>query len=78
MAHKLVNDYRQSKEYNIENELTFSYCGGIPKFEKRLNTNLVGSLGVLKALKYHLNQYVISKSLTWTAHGTQFHRTRHH
>ncbi len=53
MAHKLVNDYRQSKEYNIENELSFlSYCGGIPKFENAFKYKFSWSpLGVLKALK---------------------------
>ena len=53
MAHKLVSDYRQSKEYNIENELSFlSYCGGIPKFENAFKYKFSWSpLGVLKALK---------------------------
>ena len=53
MAHKLVTDYRQSKQYNIENELSFlSYCGGIPKFENEFKYKFSWSpLGVLKALK---------------------------
>ena len=53
MAHKLVTDYRQSKNYHIENELSFlSYCGGIPKFENDFKYKFSWSpLGVLKALK---------------------------
>ena len=53
MAHKLVTDYRQSENYNIENELSFlSYCGGIPKFENAFKYKFSWSpLGVLKALK---------------------------
>ena len=53
MAHKLVSDYRQSKEYDTENELSFlSYCGGIPKFENAFKYKFSWSpLGVLKALK---------------------------
>ena len=53
MAHKLVTDYRHSKHYNIENELSFlSYCGGIPKFENDFKYKFSWSpLGVLKALK---------------------------
>ena len=53
MAHKLVTDYRQSENYNIENELSFlSYCGGIPKFENSFKYKFSWSpLGVLKALK---------------------------
>ena len=53
MAHKLVSDYRQSENYNIENELSFlSYCGGIPKFENDFKYKFSWSpLGVLKALK---------------------------
>ena len=53
MAHKLVTDYRQSKHYHIENELSFlSYCGGIPKFENDFKYKFSWSpLGVLKALK---------------------------
>ena len=34
MAHTLIEDYRNSKEQDDENEISFiSYCGGIPKIK---------------------------------------------
>ena len=53
MAHKLVEEYRKSKQNSLENELSFiSYCGGIPKIPNDFKYKFSWSpLGVLKALK---------------------------
>ena len=52
MAHKLVANYRRSKNYNSKNDLSFlSYCGGIPKYENEFKYKFSWSpIGVLKAL----------------------------
>ena len=53
MAHALIEDYRNSKEQDDENDLSFfSYCGGIPKIKNSFCYKFSWSpLGVLKALK---------------------------
>ena len=53
MAHTLIEDYRNSKEQDDENEISFiSYCGGIPKIKNSFCYKFSWSpLGVLKALK---------------------------
>ena len=53
MAHHLVADYRASKSYDVENELSFiSYCGGIPKTPNAFRYKFSWSpVGVLKALR---------------------------
>ncbi len=53
MAHTLIEDYRNSKDQNDENNISFfSYCGGIPKVKNPFCYKFSWSpLGVLKALK---------------------------
>lgn len=53
MAHWLVDDYRKSDAYNVDNELSFvSYCGGVPKIANDFRYKFSWSpLGVLKALR---------------------------
>jgi saccharopine dehydrogenase (NADP+, L-glutamate forming) len=53
MAHQLVADYRASKAFSPENDLSFiSYCGGIPKHPNPFRYKFSWSpLGVLKALR---------------------------
>ena len=53
MAHTLIEDYRNSKDQNDENDISFfSYCGGIPKVKNPFCYKFSWSpLGVLKALK---------------------------
>ena len=53
MAHHLVADYRGSRAYDAENDLSFtSYCGGIPKHPNAFRYKFSWSpLGVLKALR---------------------------
>ena len=53
MAHALIEDYRNSKKQDDENDLSFfSYCGGIPKIKNSFCYKFSWSpLGVLKALK---------------------------
>ena len=53
MAHKLVEEYRNSSLNTAENDLSFvSYCGGIPKISNDFKYKFSWSpLGVLKALK---------------------------
>ena len=53
MAHTLIEDYRNSKEQDDENDISFfSYCGGIPKVKNPFCYKFSWSpLGVLKALK---------------------------
>ena len=53
MAHTLIEDYRNSKDQNDENDISFfSYCGGIPKVKNSFCYKFSWSpLGVLKALK---------------------------
>ena len=53
MAHKLIEDYRNSDQNLPENKLSFiSYCGGIPKIPNDFKYKFSWSpLGVLKALK---------------------------
>ncbi len=53
MAHKLVADYRASRAYAPDNEISFlSYCGGVPKISNAFRYKFSWSpLGVLKALR---------------------------
>lgn len=53
MAHHLMADYRASKAFDPENDLSFiSYCGGIPKHPNPFRYKFSWSpLGVLKALR---------------------------
>jgi saccharopine dehydrogenase (NADP+, L-glutamate forming) len=53
MAHHLVAEYRASKAFDPENELSFtSYCGGVPKTPNPFRYKFSWSpLGVLKALR---------------------------
>ncbi len=53
MAHKLIEEYRNSIQNLPENEISFiSYCGGIPKIPNDFKYKFSWSpLGVLKALK---------------------------
>jgi saccharopine dehydrogenase (NADP+, L-glutamate forming) len=53
MAHTLIEDYRNSKDQDDENDISFfSYCGGIPKVKNPFCYKFSWSpLGVLKALK---------------------------
>ena len=53
MAHALIEDYRNSKDQDDENVISFfSYCGGIPKVKNPFCYKFSWSpLGVLKALK---------------------------
>ena len=53
MSHYLVNDYKNSKAYHLDNEIEFvSYCGGIPKNPNKFCYKFSWSpAGVLKALK---------------------------
>ena len=53
MAHTLIEDYRNSKNQDDENDISFfSYCGGIPKVKNPFCYKFSWSpLGVLKALK---------------------------
>ena len=53
MAHTLIEDYRNSKDKDDENDISFfSYCGGIPKVKNPFCYKFSWSpLGVLKALK---------------------------
>ena len=53
MAHALIDDYRNSKDQDDENDISFfSYCGGIPKVKNPFCYKFSWSpLGVLKALK---------------------------
>jgi saccharopine dehydrogenase (NADP+, L-glutamate forming) len=53
MAHHLIADYRASKAYDAENDLSFtSYCGGIPAISNAFRYKFSWSpLGVLKALR---------------------------
>ena len=53
MAHALIEDYRNSKDQDDENDISFfSYCGGIPKVKNPFCYKFSWSpLGVLKALK---------------------------
>ncbi|MCF3595280.1 saccharopine dehydrogenase NADP-binding domain-containing protein [Rhodobacteraceae bacterium LMO-12] len=53
MAHKLVADYRASRAYASDNEISFlSYCGGVPKISNAFRYKFSWSpLGVLKALR---------------------------
>ena len=53
MAHSLIEDYRNSKDQDDENDISFfSYCGGIPKVKNPFCYKFSWSpLGVLKALK---------------------------
>ena len=53
MAHTLIEDYRNSKGQDDENDISFfSYCGGIPKVKNPFCYKFSWSpLGVLKALK---------------------------
>ena len=53
MAHTLIEDYRNSKDKDNENDISFfSYCGGIPKVKNPFCYKFSWSpLGVLKALK---------------------------
>ena len=50
MAHALIEDYRNSKEQDDENDLSFfSYCGGIPKIKNSFCYKFSWSpLGVFK------------------------------
>ncbi|GHE86919.1 saccharopine dehydrogenase C-terminal domain-containing protein [Thalassotalea profundi] len=52
-AHLLVDSYRKSAEYDVDNHLYFrSYCGGVPKIPNDFKYKFSWSpLGVLKALK---------------------------
>ena len=53
MAHTLIEDYRNSKDQDDKNDISFfSYCGGIPKVKNPFCYKFSWSpLGVLKALK---------------------------
>ncbi|MFL2793989.1 MAG: saccharopine dehydrogenase C-terminal domain-containing protein [Paracoccaceae bacterium] len=53
MAHTLIENYRNSKDQDDENDVSFfSYCGGIPKVKNPFCYKFSWSpLGVLKALK---------------------------
>ncbi|MDC3076211.1 saccharopine dehydrogenase NADP-binding domain-containing protein [Paracoccaceae bacterium] len=53
MAHKLVNELKESELMNAETEVSFlSYCGGVPKNPNEFKYKFSWSpLGVLKALK---------------------------
>ena len=53
MAHTLIEDYRNSKDKDDKNDISFfSYCGGIPKVKNPFCYKFSWSpLGVLKALK---------------------------
>ena len=53
MAHTLIEDYRNSKDQDDKNDISFfSYCGGIPKVQNPFCYRFSWSpLGVLKALK---------------------------
>ena len=53
MAHTLIEDYRNSKDQDDKNDISFfSYCGGIPKIQNPFCYKFSWSpLGVLKALK---------------------------
>ena len=53
MAHKLVNELKESELMNAETEVSFlSYCGGVPKVPNEFKYKFSWSpLGVLKALK---------------------------
>ncbi len=53
MAHTLIEDYRNSKDQDDKNDISFfSYCGGIPKVPNPFCYKFSWSpLGVLKALK---------------------------
>ncbi|MFV1528495.1 MULTISPECIES: saccharopine dehydrogenase family protein [unclassified Phaeobacter] len=53
MAHALVADYKASKAFDADNEISFiSYCGGIPKTPNPFRYKFSWSpLGVLKALR---------------------------
>ncbi|MFV1602678.1 MULTISPECIES: saccharopine dehydrogenase family protein [unclassified Phaeobacter] len=53
MAHALVADYKTSKAFDADNEISFiSYCGGIPKTPNPFRYKFSWSpLGVLKALR---------------------------
>ncbi len=53
MAHKLVNELKESELINGETEVSFlSYCGGVPKVPNEFKYKFSWSpLGVLKALK---------------------------
>ncbi len=53
MAHYLVAEYRASRAFNMENDISFqSYCGGIPKHPNPFRYKFSWSpLGVLKALR---------------------------
>ena len=53
MAHWLVEDYRNSPEYDAGNHISFiSYCGGVPKIPNAFRYKFSWSpLGVLKALR---------------------------
>ena len=53
MAHTLIEDYRNSKDQDDKNDISFfSYCGGIPKVQNPFCYKFSWSpLGVLKALK---------------------------
>ena len=53
MAHKLVNELKESELMNAETEVSFlSYCGGVPKTPNDFKYKFSWSpLGVLKALK---------------------------
>ena len=53
MAHTLIEDYRNSKDQDDENDISFfSYCGGIAKVKNPFCYKFSWSpLGVLKALK---------------------------
>ncbi len=53
MAHKLIEEYRNSNQNKANNNLSFiSYCGGIPKIPNDFKYKFSWSpLGVLKALK---------------------------
>ncbi len=53
MAHHLVAEYRASKAYSAQNDISFtSYCGGIPAISNAFRYKFSWSpLGVLKALR---------------------------
>ncbi|MEZ5716113.1 MAG: saccharopine dehydrogenase family protein [Paracoccaceae bacterium] len=53
MAHRLVADYRASKAYAPDNEISFiSYCGGVPKIANAFRYKFSWApVGVLKALR---------------------------
>ena len=53
MAHKLVEEFKQSELINAETAVSFlSYCGGVPKTPNKFKYKFSWSpLGVLKALK---------------------------